>query len=513
MARLNFKLLSIVLVVWQAFSILMVAVFNWPPEIFWLNLGLSCLFLLFAETYQSLIFLILYIPFYVVVPGFETLAAWRILFGLLFLVWIIKDKGLRIKDINFLPWDKLLGIFVLLSLLVTLAFGNFFGPGIKQILFWLNIYLFYIVFINTIKTGEQILSAIKAAALSLLVIIFIGYLQLIATFFSGLDTFWVYWASYISKLFYGQDFVNVALYSNSWFSFTVGRELRMFSILPDSHAFALICVFATGFLLPLLYVYSKKIQYGLWSVIRFSGLALVLSGTRAVWVGLLAPLALASLSYWKNLFKPISKKNLGMLLIILLFFALSPFINQGLHILRISAFKENFLDRAFSIYDLRESSNAARLKIWGESSRYAFSHPLGAGVGNFIISSCPSFREGMSYAQVAEVVHPVFNLPCKYITAHNLYLHIFVEAGFLGLAAFLAFLLKFFREIWRFLKQRQAHDNFFVIFVVQSGLTMLWVMAAAFFDVTLFNDRVLMYFLISLGLTGVIIKYRPDINQ
>jgi len=44
------------------------------------------------------------------------------------------------------------------------------------------------------------------------------------------------------------------------------------------------------------------------------------------------------------------------------------------------------------------------------------------------------------------------------------------------------------------------------MFMVSIALTMLWFLVYGIFDVTLFNDKVLMYFFISLGLTGIIAR-------
>jgi uncharacterized membrane protein len=42
--------------------------------------------------------------------------------------------------------------------------------------------------------------------------------------------------------------------------------------------------------------------------------------------------------------------------------------------------------------------------------------------------------------------------------------------------------------------------------VAQAFLASLWVLGAAFFDITIFNDKVLFFFLIDIGLAGLIVK-------
>ena len=74
----------------------------------------------------------------------------------------------------------------------------------------------------------------------------------------------------------------------------------------------------------------KHIRKWLWSGIRFAALALILSGTRAVWVGMIAPFLAVAAAYRKNFQKHLAEKFLWPFIIIFVLFALSPLINQGL---------------------------------------------------------------------------------------------------------------------------------------------------------------------------------------
>jgi len=97
-------------------------------------------------------------------------------------------------------------------------------------------------------------------------------------------------------------------------------------------------------------------------------------------------------------------------------------------------------------------------------------------------------------------------LPFEFVTAHSLYLQILVELGFLSLIIFVMFILKYFKDVWVFVKKYKEKNDFLVVLVLQLGLALCWVFTSALFDVTLFNDRVLIYFFIALGLSGMIIK-------
>jgi hypothetical protein len=62
------KLLIIIFTVWQYFSIAGIAILNWSPALIWLNMGLLLAFILLAPIYESILLLVLSIPFFVVVP-------------------------------------------------------------------------------------------------------------------------------------------------------------------------------------------------------------------------------------------------------------------------------------------------------------------------------------------------------------------------------------------------------------------------------------------------------------
>ena len=98
------KLLIIVFTIWQYFSVAGMALLGWSNSLVWLNLGLLLAFIVLCPVYESLLLLILSIPFYVAIPNsrFDSLSMWRVLYLALFVVWLVRDKKFRIKDIHFL---------------------------------------------------------------------------------------------------------------------------------------------------------------------------------------------------------------------------------------------------------------------------------------------------------------------------------------------------------------------------------------------------------------------------
>lgn len=531
--------------IWQFFSVLLMALGVWPVWVVWLNLVLSAAYLAYYPVYYGLIFLIVNFAFFVSLPLHfaDSLSMWRVLFVWLFVVWLVRQglasprrALLEIKK-SFLWWDKYFALFFVAAL-TSLLYARFPYQGLKQILLWVTIYLIYFLILQTVKTRQQVMGIISSTAVSLVTIITLGYAQLFSSFFTSIGVFWVYWASYLSKLYYGQSLSHTFLFSNSWFSATgKALEFRMFSIMPDSHSFALVAIYCISFLLPLTYLFSGKRQqvsnephealelkdeinfldnnnkifgykftYILWSAIRFAGLAIVLSGTRGVWVGLLLPFCLVLLGWYTGFHREAMKKIFWPLIIIIFFFVLSPFINAGLRVIQVSKFEENFISRAKSIYNLRENSTIAGLHMWHASLLYASRHPLGTGPDNFIVSLAPEATHSNNYKQMAELRSPTFNLPQNQVSAHNLYLNIWIEIGLVGLVAFGLFWWKFFSVVERFMKKYRGENNFFLFFVLEISLTFLWVLASGMFDTSFLNSRVLVYFFISLALSGIIVR-------
>jgi O-antigen ligase len=239
---------------------------------------------------------------------------------------------------------------------------------------------------------------------------------------------------------------------------------------------------------------------------------MILSGTRAAWAGMIAPFFAMFYAYWHKFMRTAVKRFFLTFIIIFILFAISPLINKGLNYLRVGGFQEDFLSRVKSIYDINEISNAGRIAIWKNSTSFAVRHLQGVGLGNFIISQVQDLSKTSNFNDLSSQLNKRYNLPQKYITAHNLYLHILVELGILGLFTFSLFCYKILQKFWQFLKQHKEENGFLIFFVFQSGLVFVWILASAFFDVTLFNDKVLIYFFLTLGVSGVIIKNYQSIK-
>lgn len=470
----------------------------WPQEVIYVNLVLQLLALLLFDLEHAVYSVLLSLPFYLVLPNpyLDTFSAWRIAFIALFAKYywgVYKGQA----EMSFFAWDKYLKYLGIIAL-ISLSIAEFKFLGLKKIIFVLNIYLLYIVIFNTFKSKEQILKLLKVSFVSLGTIVALGFVQYISTFFSSQYYFWQYWATYISRAYYGSLLSDTSLYSNSWFSFAENEAptLRMFSVLPSSHAFAVLTIFTIPFASALLFLTQKKWQrIGLWSVIFFSSLALLLSGTRGVWLGILAPIVLIIYFWVKHYGRKFQKYAAIPIITFFILLALSSPIQAGISAIFNRSGITNFLQRASSIYDLSESSNRGRLLIWSKTLQYVAQHPLlGTGFGNFS-NSLPADIEKN------------FNLPKKYITGHSLYLDIIAELGIIGLVVLVYYLRSLIQNFWRFFKEHYLYtEDGLVFFVYSSALALSWLFAYSIFDGTLLSDRVLMYFFVILAASASIIR-------
>lgn len=507
------NLVLAIAVLWQFISVSLMAVGVWPGEVAIATTILLVILFIGLQPKYALGLFFLSLPFMVILPNpyLANLPMWRPLAVVLFAVILV--KYFLVQPIRVLPsikqfWTERLAVwdkwFVVLLILATMSLlvARFPEHGAKQIIFLVNIALIYATALLVTWMSQDKPSLIRYLKASLLLTVAIGFIQYGASLFFSTYYFWQYWAQLVSSLYYGQPLSDVLSYSNSWFSANANTSsLRMFGILQDTHAFGVIVIFALGFWLSELRIPEKLDDARnlisaqpkrFWIGLVLLCFAIVASGTRGVWVAMLIPFGLTLfLLYWyrAKLITIFSIISYGLVIVL---FILSPWISAGLNWVRTINLDDSFLGRASSIYDLKESSNATRLQIWQTSIDYAISHPLGTGYGNFI-SSITDVNAGATYEEAANEKNLVLNLPEKFITAHSLYLHLLVELGILGLGLFIAVWIIWLRKMWQYLKQKQFKLSNSVLLVLNLSLAIIWLLAYGLFDVTILNERVLLY--------------------
>jgi len=436
-------------------------------------------------------------------------------------------------------------LFLLTALFLSIAvlsllFAQDITAGIKKILFLINIFLLFPIVIYSAKSENDLAGIMKSVFCSSAAVIFIGYFQFGLTFFVPLYNFWQFWAGSAIKAFYGQNLSDLLSYSNTWFSYyeTLPPTLRMFSVMPDSHSFAMFVLVSMPIVLSLIFYCKgaeKKILSA--SLILFL-LAVFFSGSRGAWAGSIFALPAAiylfisrepknaksyfsrsdimaraqgnlasgigqcrlwlreKLRFFGDKLKIGNKDRTSAKLIIcsvVLFFVLMPvssFIlrqNQEIQLFQSGLElsdkeKSAILERAISISDFSEMSNKGRLQIWQETLISIGARPFwGVGFGNFPVI----LGESSSVSK-------------KGSSAHNIYLDTAAETGIFGLMVFLFLLIEILQTAYvLFFKLKTKYlkifaGSFFVYFV--------WICAYGFFDVVIFNDKVLMVAVIAIGI-------------
>ena len=203
-------------------------------------------------------------------------------------------------------------------------------------------------------------------------------------------------------------------------------------------------------------------------MICFVYLAIILSGTRGIWLASVPVFVLAMI------LRKFSFKNL--IPFFLLFIVAWPIFTSPQFLLAHGGL---FRNRVKSIFDWRETSNKARIEIWKASLTSIKHHPvLGVGIGNFPV-----------------VLAERLELSDAGSSAHNLYLHVTAEMGIFALIVLLWFL-------WLVLKK--LYDLQVTIYFSSMLLFLPWVLAYVMTDVALFDERA---FLITATVFAIILGH------
>ncbi len=483
----NLSFLTIILV--EITAIILAVLWILPREIVLISTGILIFYFLFADVKKSLIVFIVSIPLFIALPiteGFDSMANWRILLALLFLVWFFKRRWPQVKKELFTtPCCQLkfkitsrLTKFILLFLIIG-GFSVFIAEnpliGIKKLLFLINIFLLFPIIKDISKEEAEKKKIIEAAKISLLIVLIVGYLQLGLIFFVPLDVFWQGWAERAIPVFYGSNLSETLKVSNTWFSYYQDKlpTLRMFSVFPDSHSFAMFLIIGLNFLVYLLTENGKRKNSPTWILIVFAVLALVFSGSRGVWVSAALPFLVVIFLYF---FK--KQKSLKPLLLIFLIFVLSfPASSLISSLPRGEKDASLSFKRAKSVTDMDELSVRSRMGIWKTSLESIFKNPiLGVGIGNYPV-----------------VLNEDFSAAKRGASAHNLYLDIASETGILGLAIFLMIIFEIIKKTLQLVHQKNYYGVWFLFFFG-------WILIYNLFDVVLFNDKVFLFFIIPVAI-------------
>jgi len=465
--------------------------------------GLAVFYMIFSPLEDSLWLAVASIPLYAALPVYETLdtfASWRILIlvlaGCVFFKKGLTSLGLQktadghwnFKSVfkgNSLNWW--VKGFLLIALL---SFGVAFYKiiALKKLIFLLNILILFWIVKNLTHRQEDILRVWWAALTGGVVVTAVAVIQFLLVLFIPLYNFWGFWAGKVISAFYGEGLANLLSYSNTWFAYYSVNPptLRLFSVFPDSHSFAMFNILLLPISLALFLHYkdNRRLSIFLKIMIALSFFGIVMSGSRGAWLSIIPVFIVAIYFYLRKIDESLVKKSLQTLTLFIIFFVLSVGYPPVLYTFQSwqtgssASSTFSFFERAKSISDLGEVSNKGRLEIWRASLRSIATHPLlGVGLGNYVVV----LDEKVSAAK-------------KGASAHNLYLDFAAEIGLVGLL----FLIGIFADILyaSWLTWRRSKELYFRFFGLLFGLYLLWVLGYSFFDVVLLNDKVLLLFMV-----------------
>lgn len=449
------------------------------PRLFsFVFLGIFIVFIFLRSLEESTCLFLMLIPFFMALPiseSFDSLNIWRVVSIMIFVKWLFENHkriiscfGFKklIKNKNFLIFG---GMFLLVVLSLIPAQDKL--AAIKRIIYLINLSLIGFVVYDLVKKNHDFIKqALKSIIVPAIILVVIGFVQLIMTYFSNVNSFLVFWAKTVQKNLFGQDWSDIVFQSNTWLAFYKHQlSLRMFSSLTSSHTFPLFVLLS----IPAMFSVLRKKHFLL--AIFFSFLAAVLSGTRGIWLAFLAPVVLC---FWllikKN--KQAFKKSIPVLSIFLIAFVLAYPIFGSNQFQFSSGGTGLFEERIKSVISISEVSNKTRLLIWGKTLISIYQSPiLGVGIGNF-----PTILgQETVYAKAGS-------------SAHNLYLHIAGEIGIVCLSLFLYFVYELFKKaygIYKFSDKEYLQKYGLFIFLFLS-----WFFVYLLTDSTFFDERIFLLF-------------------
>lgn len=444
---------------------------------------------------------IVFLPFSLALPissHLDTLSVWRINAFVLAFRWAWEGRTrlfLLLKDpkARWLRYLLILGLVSLSwSLIALFASQGALVPGLKTLALYVNAAILIPVIAETIRSESTLRTLMRYGLIALGAVLSIGFLQLLVVFVVPLFNFWQWWATHIIPIFFGRATGELLTYSNTWFSYWPHdiATLRIFSVFQDSHSFALFVIL--GLVLPLtLWLESRRARWrgGMFVVVCWGILAIILSGTRGSWIGIAGALAGAVLAGVlpkvapRALVRPTAILT-GLLVIALpiasgLWFA--SVVAQSAQSGQLSETAIFSFQRARSIFNVEETSNKGRLAIWQATLHSIEARPVfGVGAGNFprvLDQTLTKARQGAS--------------------AHSLYLQTAAEAGIIGLVAFLAILLYI---LWyaRMVVQQDL-SRIYKYLAISFSVIFLWAYGYSVVDVVWLNGRVLAFTAVLLG--------------
>lgn len=417
--------------------------------------GLLAVYSIAAPLEDAVALFVRSVPLFIALPitsTFDSLNTWRIIAIIIFAKWFFKNRKL--------PFNTPLFLLLFLAILSVFVASDHIA-AIKRVIYFVNLSLIGIVIYDLVRRNREYADRIiRNMVPPLLIVLGVGVIQLVMTYFVHLDRFFFFWATRIQFHQYGSAWADIVIHrGNTWFAASRGQvSLRVFSLLPDSHSFPSFVLLT----LPALFSFvvgREKRLHPLAIAIPIAFLLMILTGTRGIWAGSVGAFLVALwLARKHNIMKYLSAWLLVWFLLFVVAYPifLSPQFLQSKNDL--------YEKRLTSLFDWKETSNRIRLMIWDRSLHSIAHHPiLGVGMGNFPVV----LNQQISDTKAGS-------------SAHNVYLHIAAEMGVLALLAALWW-------YWTFLKKCYKNMNpYFGALLICS----VWMGLYSLVDTALFDERV-----------------------
>lgn len=440
---------------------------------------------------DALRFCIRIIPFSIALPFSETsdqFALWRIIVILLAGRVFIQSKARAVFDTTPAP---LLIAFISLLVLATTSLATALWPwiGLKRIIYLVNAALLglsaYALLQQKSITKEALFQDIAIGAIGAMAV---GYVQLLSTYLMDIYQFMRLWGEHIQLRQFGSQWSTIAVWvGNTWFAYFGDQlSLRLFSVFPDSHSFPTYLVLALPALVMVASSFATRARRA--SFLCVTMLAIILSGTRGIWLAGILTLASSALVVLvarkraPQVSTAYRKASLVLLALVPMFLVAFPIFASPQFLL--SKGDTDFLrNRIRSIIDLGETSNGTRILIWKASIASIADNPLlGVGIGNF-----PSvLGQSIVLARAGS-------------TAHNLYLHVPAEMGIpAGIIAFGTLVLIGLRAFWWSVRAGKEEGTIAAL----TALSLLWMYIYVGTDPIIFDERILLLFGVIVAITS-----------
>ncbi|OGI22082.1 MAG: hypothetical protein A2808_03595 [Candidatus Moranbacteria bacterium RIFCSPHIGHO2_01_FULL_55_24] len=353
------------------------------------------------ETALFWIFLLLPFQFALSPASGIDFALIRVAIPLLFLAWLA--SGLTKRSLN-LPSPFLFSILLFFAAFSFLSMFWASEPGwaFRKASFLANFLLLFPILWDVAEEKYVRMRLAKGVVLGAFVAACIGIFQFFLQFIVGVETLFRFWTNTLLPFFLGENFASaVATYPSLLVNVSGETLMRATAFFPDPHLFSLFMAIS-AFLSLGIFMENRKTFWAI--VFGILTLAVLLAFSRGGYLALFGGGTLLGFFRMREHFS--LRTFLICFLGVLAFLGIFSTTPVG--------------TRFFESFSLEEGSNRARLLLWGEALEHIRERPLlGTGLGNYPLAVKPeaTYRE------------PIY--------AHNLFLDLTLELGFIGLLAFI----------------------------------------------------------------------------